>query len=80
MPVAKHFQWKPISLTPPFASYPDTTLSDSIIRRQRSRCGARATAAAMEPYTSYGNSYGWRCVYAWDSYYLRRFHHRYRRY
>jgi hypothetical protein len=32
------------------------------------------------PYTSYGNSYGWRRTYAWHGYYPRRFHHRYRRY
>jgi hypothetical protein len=32
------------------------------------------------PYTSYGNYYGWRRAYAWDGYYPRRFHHRYRRY
>jgi hypothetical protein len=34
----------------------------------------------MEPYTSYGNRYGWRRAYAWDGYYPRRFHHRNRRY
>ena len=32
------------------------------------------------PYTSYGNAYGWRRAYAWHGYYPRRFHHRYRRY
>ena len=32
------------------------------------------------PYTSYGNSYGWRRAYAWHGYYPRRFHNRYRRY
>jgi len=30
------------------------------------------------PYTSHGNSYGWRRAYAWDGYYPRRFfRHRY---
>jgi len=32
------------------------------------------------PYTSYGNTYGWRRSYAWHGYYPRRHHHRYRRY
>jgi len=32
------------------------------------------------PYTSYGNIYGYRRAYAWHGYYPRRFHHRYRRY